>query len=243
MSKTRKTLTALRVVLSESELTARDKVVWLGYRLRDHHGKGTFISDDRLARDLSMNPRAVQRARARLMKLGYLLQQKRGPQTANYWAITPDECSAAGVETKDGIVPPLVEEQTPDVPPPVSKQEPDVSPHVSPHVSPPVSNRILEKYDRNTSVVSLRSTTGADAPLEKAENEGGHRSVEGTERSGKSWGDEGESKLWASLTPRGQTKAMTMTREADPVLVEAALTDDDLAVLTGSSDYVRLEVA
>ena len=84
----RKTLTDIFTVMREPKLTPVEKVVWTILRSYDS-GKGAWPSDYLMSGHIDMSDRTVQRARRRLILLGYLTQDLRGQRPSIYRAIVP----------------------------------------------------------------------------------------------------------------------------------------------------------
>lgn len=126
----RDTLTAIWRVVTDPRLSDREVRVWLAYRHRDFNGNGTFVSDDRLAEDIGKSRRTIERARQRLLELGYLRQQLRGPDPALYWAEAPTNVAEQRSD-RNGE----------------STEDPTDDP---PHVPPDLADRIRKEYGCET---------------------------------------------------------------------------------------------
>lgn len=84
----RKSLTDIFAVAREPELSSVEKVVWMILRSYDS-GKGAWPCDYTISGYMDKSERTIQRARRRLIDLGYLTQTHRGPKSPIYRPIVP----------------------------------------------------------------------------------------------------------------------------------------------------------
>lgn len=93
MTRGRKTLTDVFTVARDPNLSEGEKVLWTIYRSYDS-GRGAWPSDEKLAEHMDKGVRSVQAYRAKLLRLGYLQQTLRGPRSAVYRAVVPEQPQA-----------------------------------------------------------------------------------------------------------------------------------------------------
>lgn len=86
----RATLQDVFALARDPRLEPEEKLVWLLYRSYESKEGGGFPGQETLAWHLGRSARSVRRYRGRLMDLGYLEQELRGPKPARYRAVLPD---------------------------------------------------------------------------------------------------------------------------------------------------------